>query len=247
MKSSMQPLIIIPARMASTRLPNKPLRKIAGKPMICHVIDRARESNCAPILVATDHPDIEACVTQYGEKVIMTDSNLPSGSDRIWQAYTKADMPNITHIINLQGDMPTIEPQLIRDALDGFTNPQTHITTFVSPLHQDDFDNPNSVKAVVAWQDKKKGRALYFSRANLPYGDAQKWHHIGIYAYQKEALEQFVKLPPSLLEKSEKLEQLRALEAGMTIAVMTTNAAPQGVDVEADIAKVEACLLAKSG
>ncbi|MDE3061261.1 MAG: 3-deoxy-manno-octulosonate cytidylyltransferase [Pseudomonadota bacterium] len=223
----MNPIILIPARMAATRLPGKPLADIAGKPMIVRVLERAKLSGIRDIAVACDSEAIAAAVEKAGGRAVLTDPNLPSGSDRIWQALTKID-PQEKHdiVLNLQGDMPTFEPMVIQKTLALLDDPAIDIATPVAEIiDEKEKTDPSVVKTVMAGN-----RALYFSRAAVPHGDGPLYHHIGLYAYLRPALKKFVALPPSPLEKREKLEQLRALEAGMTIGVARVEAVPLGVD-----------------
>ncbi len=229
----MRPIILIPARYASTRLPGKPMADIHGKPMILHVWERAIASGLGPVVVATDYAGILEAVTAAGGIAVMTREDHPSGSDRIWEALSLAD-PEGKHdiIINLQGDLPTLDPALIGLLAGPFTDLSIDITTLaVEITSAEDRVNPAIVKPVVAWDAAgKQGRALYFSRATLPHGEGACFHHIGLYAYRRSALERFVSLPPSPLEVREKLEQLRALEHGMRIEVLRVETHPLGVD-----------------
>jgi len=225
----MKPIILIPARMASTRLPDKPLALIAGVPMIVHVWQRAMQAGCGEVVVACDGKAIADAITVAGGRAVITDPDLPSGSDRIFQALLRLDNgKNYDAVINVQGDMPTLDPALIRQALTLLDNPATDIATLAAPIRveREKFD-PAVVKVVIS-----AGRALYFSRATIPYGDGPLYHHIGLYAYRRAALEKFVGLPTSPLEKREKLEQLRALEAGMRIDVAIVDTVPLGVDTQ---------------
>lgn len=240
----MIPIVLIPARMASTRLPGKPLAEIAGKPMIVQVLERAREAGFPRIVVAAAEGDIADAVTMAGGEAVLTRPDHPSGSDRIFEALTALD-PEGAHdaIINLQGDLPTLEPAAIRAVAEALRTTGADIATLVAPCAPEDRANPNVVKAVVSFPSGETvGRALYFTRATAPHGDGPLWHHIGIYAYTRAALARFVALPPSPLEVREKLEQLRALEAGMTIAVATVGGVPLGVDTPEDLDKARAAL-----
>lgn len=223
----MNPIILIPARMAATRLPDKPLADIGGKPMIVRVLERAQLSGIKDIAVACDGEAIATAVTHAGGNAVITDLDLPSGSDRIWQALQKID-PGKNHdiILNLQGDMPTFDPSVIKKTLALFSDPSVDIATAAAAItNEKEKADPAVVKTVIAGN-----RALYFSRATVPYGTGPLYHHIGLYAYRRPALEKFVGLAPSALEKREKLEQLRALEAGMVMAVAIVDAVPLGVD-----------------
>lgn len=225
-------IIIIPARMGSTRLPNKPLADIGGKPMVVRVMEQALKANVGEVMVACAEVEIKEAVEKAGGKAILTSPDLPSGTDRIYHAArsTPHDI-----IINLQGDMPLIDPAIIHKVLEPLKNHNADIATLVTPVkNAADKNNPNKVKAILA----ENGRALYFTRSPAPHGDDQFYYHIGIYAYRRAALEAFIKLPPSPLEQREKLEQLRALEAGMYIAAAVVDAEPLGVDTPEDLEKI---------
>jgi 3-deoxy-manno-octulosonate cytidylyltransferase (CMP-KDO synthetase) len=230
-------LVLIPARMAATRLPGKPLLDIAGLPMIVHVLRRADAAGIGRVAVATDTPEIAAAVTAHGFEAVMTRADHPSGSDRIYEALCKLDPAGaIQTVINLQGDFPTILPDNIRAVLGPLTDPAVDIATLAAEIHTDEEStNPNVVKVIGSPLEPERLRALYFTRATAPWGDGPRYHHIGLYAYRREALERFVRLPPSPLELREKLEQLRALEAGMRIDVSIVETVPRGVDTPADL------------
>ena len=230
-------LVLIPARMAATRLPGKPLLDIGGLPMIVHVLRRAEEAQIGRVAVATDTPEIASAVRAHGGEVVMTRPDHPSGSDRIFEALKQLDPQGQTEIVvNLQGDFPTISPGNIRDVLPPLADPAVDIATLAAQIHTDEeATNPNVVKAVGSPIGPRRLRALYFTRATAPTGDGPRYHHIGLYAYRRAALERFVTLPPSLLEQQEKLEQLRALEAGMRIDVTIVDTVPRGVDTPADL------------
>jgi 3-deoxy-manno-octulosonate cytidylyltransferase (CMP-KDO synthetase) len=230
-------LVLIPARMAATRLPGKPLLDIAGLPMIVHVLRRAEAAGIGRVAVATDTPDIAAAVTAHGGEAVMTRADHPSGSDRIYEALCTLDPRGEAEIvINLQGDFPTISPDNIRDVLAPLADPAVDIATLAAEIHsEEESTNPNVVKAVGARIGARRLRALYFTRATAPWGDGPRYHHIGLYAYRRQALERFVALPPSALERQEKLEQLRALEAGMRIDIAIVDTVPRGVDTPADL------------
>ncbi len=230
-------LVLIPARMASTRLPGKPLLDIAGQPMIVQVLRRAQEAAIGRVAVATDTPEIAAAVAAAGGEVVMTRPDHPSGSDRIYEALCRLDPAREAEIVvNLQGDFPTIDPQNISDVLPPLEDPAVDIATLAAQIHTEEESlNPNVVKAVGSPLGGRRMRALYFTRATAPHGDGPRYHHIGLYAYRRAALERFVSLPPSPLEQQEKLEQLRALGAGMRIDVMIVDAVPRGVDTPADL------------
>jgi 3-deoxy-manno-octulosonate cytidylyltransferase (CMP-KDO synthetase) len=230
-------LVLIPARMASTRLPGKMLLDIAGLPMIVHVLRRAEAANIGRVAVATDTPDIAAAIRSHGGEAVMTSADHPSGSDRIFEALGELDPSARAEIvINLQGDFPTIRPDDIRDVLRPLDDPAVDIATLAAEIHTDEEDsNPNVVKAIGSRLSERRLRALYFSRATAPWGDGPRYHHVGLYAYRRQALERFVALPPSPLELQEKLEQLRALEAGMRIDITIVDTVPRGVDTPADL------------
>jgi 3-deoxy-manno-octulosonate cytidylyltransferase (CMP-KDO synthetase) len=237
-------LILIPARMASTRLPGKPLADIAGRPMIAHVLDRAVESGLGPVFVATDSQQIATAVEKAGGQAVMTRADHASGSDRIFEAMERIGA-DADIVVNVQGDLPTIDPADIRAALAPLSDPAVDIATLAAEIRRsEERANPNVVK-VVGTPVGRAGanasghvdrlRALYFTRATAPYGEGPLYHHIGLYAYRRAALERFVHLPASPLEKREKLEQLRALEAGMRIDVAVVAAVPLGVDTPHDL------------
>ena len=230
-------LVLIPARMAATRLPNKPLMDIHGLPMIVHVLRRAEEAEIGRVAVATDTVDIADAVKAHGGEAVMTSPEHPSGSDRIHEAMRKLDPAGHAEIvINLQGDFPTITIDNIRDVLPPLADPAVDIATLASQIHTEEEDRASSVvKAVGTSLGGRRMRALYFTRATAPHGDGPRYHHIGVYAYRRAALERFVSLPPSPLEKQEKLEQLRALEAGMRIDITIVDTVPRGVDTPADL------------
>ncbi len=227
------PIIVIPARMQATRLPGKPLADINGRPMIAHVIDRAKEADIGPVVVAAAETEIAEAAEQYGAKAVLTDPDLPSGSDRIKAALDSLDKDRkYDVVINVQGDIPTISPLSIRAALTPLEEPSVDISTLVAEIKiQEELLNPNVVKAVLA----ASGRALYFSRALVPTGSGPVYHHIGLYGYRRKALERFVQLQPSPLELRERLEQLRALEDGMVISAAVVDDIPLGVDDRDDL------------
>jgi len=230
-------LVLIPARMAATRLPGKPLLDIAGEPMIVHVLRRAQDAGIGRVVVATDAPEIARAVTASGGEAVMTRADHPSGSDRIFEALEALDPSGrIGIVINVQGDLPTIQPNDIRSVLTPLEDPGVDIATLAAVIRKDDeHTNPNVVKVIGSPVGEDRLRALYFSRATAPYGDGPRYHHIGLYAYRREALARFVALPPSTLEIREKLEQLRALEAGMRIDVTVVDTVPLGVDTPHDL------------
>ncbi|MCM2439230.1 3-deoxy-manno-octulosonate cytidylyltransferase [Agrobacterium vitis] len=240
-------LVLIPARMASTRLPGKPLADIAGLPMIVQVAKRAAEANVGRIVVAVDHLDVFATVTAAGFEAVMTGEQHQSGSDRIYEALMTVDPKGEAEIIiNVQGDLPTIDPETIRAALRPLDDPAVDIATLTVEIEDEaEKTNPNVVKVVGSPLSDNRLRALYFTRATAPHGKGPLYHHIGLYAYRRAALERFVALSPSVLEKRESLEQLRALEAGMRIDVEIVDTVPLGVDTPADLEKARAILAAK--
>lgn len=239
------PIILIPARRESTRLPGKVLADIHGKPMIVHVMDRAREADIGPVLIAAADEEIVAVVRDAGGQAELTDPDHPSGSDRIYEALTRFD-PDRRYdaIVNVQGDLPTIDPVSVKAAFDVLADPSVDIGTIAAEITlPEERTNPNVVKAVFALKPPDSvGRALYFTRATAPSGDGPLYHHIGLYAYRRAALERFVTLPPGLLEQREKLEQLRALEAGMRIDVARVDTVPLGVDTPADLTRARELL-----
>jgi 3-deoxy-manno-octulosonate cytidylyltransferase (CMP-KDO synthetase) len=230
-------LVLIPARMAATRLPGKPLLDIAGLPMIVHVLRRAEEANIGRVAVATDTVEIADAVRAAGGEAVMTRASHASGSDRIHEAMLALDPAGKAEIVvNLQGDFPTIVPDTIRAALPPLDDPAVDIATLASQIQTEEEDRaPSVVKAVGSPIGPNRLRALYFTRATAPYGEGPRYHHIGLYAYRRAALERFVTLPPSPLEQQEKLEQLRALEAGMRIDITLVDSVPRGVDTPADL------------
>jgi len=241
----MTPIIVIPSRMASTRLPGKPLALIAGRAMILHVLDRAREADIGPVAVACADEEVAAVVRADGGTAIMTDPSLPSGSDRVHAALAELD-PQGRHdvVVNVQGDQPMIPAQQLRAVLSPLFDLTVDIATLVTPiLTTEEAATPSIVKAVCAFDEGQAvASALYFSRAAIPAGDGPLWHHIGIYAYRRAALACFVALPESPLERREHLEQLRALEAGMRIACARVDHAPFGVDTPGDLERARAIL-----
>jgi 3-deoxy-manno-octulosonate cytidylyltransferase (CMP-KDO synthetase) len=237
-------LVLIPARMAATRLPGKPLLDIAGLPMIVHVLRRAEAANIGPVAVATDTAEIAAAVQAHGGHVVMTRADHPSGSDRIAEALGKLDPDGkVEIVINLQGDFPTIRPENIGAVLGPLADPAVEIATLAALIHtEEEATNPNVVKVIGSQLAPTRLRALYFTRATAPWGEGPRYHHIGLYAYRRAALQRFIALPPSPLEQREKLEQLRALEAGMRIDVGIVDTVPRGVDTPADL-ETARCIL----
>ena len=244
----MNPIVVIPARLASTRLPNKPLADINGKPMIVHMLERGLEADIGPVAVACGDPEIADAVRQAGGRAVLTDPGLPSGSDRVHAAMAELD-PDRRHdvVVNLQGDFPTLEAGQLRLVVTPLADAGIDIGTLVVPIHSEEEANTASfVKAAVAFQDGQSvAPALYFSRLPIPWGDGPRWHHIGIYAWRRAALNRFVTLPPSPLERRESLEQLRALENGIQIAVVKVDYGPFGVDTPADLERARLILKPK--
>jgi 3-deoxy-manno-octulosonate cytidylyltransferase (CMP-KDO synthetase) len=239
-------LILIPARMASRRLPGKPLADIAGEPMIIRVMRRAQAALIGPVLVATDSEAIAACVEKAGGSAIMTRVDHVSGSDRIYEALTTADpQHNADIVVNLQGDLPTLAPLDLVRAIEPLRDAAVDIGTLAAEIgRSEEHSNPNVVKVVGTAVTANRLRALYFTRATAPWGPGPLFHHIGVYAYRREALARFVGLPPSPLEQREKLEQLRALEAGMRIDVAIIDTVPLGVDTPEDLERARELLSA---
>lgn len=261
----MNPLIVIPARLAATRLPGKPLARIGTAPMIVHVMRRALEAKLGPVLVACDCEEIAEAVRAAGGEAVLTRADHPSGSDRIWEAIERFD-PESRHdvIVNLQGDVPTLDPQLLHAILAPLEDAAVDIATLGTPITRaEEHTNPSVVKIVLSLnplspQGEKLGegslpaspltgggaigRALYFTRAAAPHGPGERYHHIGVYAYRRAALKTFVGLPPSPLELREKLEQLRALEHGLRIDVAVVDTVPLGVDTPEDLERARAIL-----
>ncbi|HAA92674.1 MAG TPA: 3-deoxy-manno-octulosonate cytidylyltransferase [Rhodospirillaceae bacterium] len=239
------PIILIPARLAATRFPNKPLAEIHGVPMIVHVWRRAIEVDVGPVLVAAGDQAIAEAIGDAGGDAVMTDPELPSGSDRIQAALADYDPDrNFDAVINLQGDLPTIAPSDVRTSLAPLKDAGVDIATIGAVITRDaERDDPNVVKAVASIASGDTiGRCLYFTRASAPSGDGPLIHHIGLYAYRRAALDQFVSLEPGILEQREKLEQLRALEAGMRIDIALVDTVPLGVDTPADLERAKAML-----
>ena len=237
-------LVLIPARMAATRLPGKPLADIAGRPMIAHVADRAAASGIGRVVIATDSAEIRDAAQSFGHEATMTASHHQSGSDRIFEALETLDPGRrVEAVLNLQGDLPTIEPALIGRAAALLDEPAVDIGTLGAGIVRDEEKtNPNVVKIVGSPLSPDRLRALYFTRATAPWGEGPLYHHIGIYAWRRAALERFVSLPPSALEKREKLEQLRALEAGMRIDAAIVDTVPLGVDTPDDLERARALI-----
>lgn len=230
--------------MQATRLPGKPLADIHGRAMIVHVWERAVAAACGAVVVATDSEEIAARVRSAGGTAVMTRADHASGSDRVFEAVCAADPARRAEVIvNLQGDLPTLEPGLVRAAVAALTEGGADLATLGAVIREEDErTNPNVVKIVGTPISPDRLRALYFTRATAPWGEGPLYHHIGIYAYRRAALERFVSLPPSPLERREKLEQLRALEAGMRIDAAIVDTVPLGVDTPADLERARRLL-----
>lgn len=242
----MNPIIIIPVRMAASRLPNKPLADIHGEPMVVRVWRCGMAANLGPVVVACCGPEIEEAVKKAGGQAVITDPALPKGTDRIYAALKQIDgseQPHHDVVINLQGDLPTMSASLLRQVLAPLSDPSVDISTLVVPItHKADLENPNVVKVAMAAIREvpggKVGGCLYFSRSLVPSGGEAHYRHIGVYAYRRKALEAYVRMPVSPLEDAEQLEQLRALEAGMRIDAAVVYEVPPSVDTPEDLAHV---------
>jgi 3-deoxy-manno-octulosonate cytidylyltransferase (CMP-KDO synthetase) len=234
--------------MAATRLPGKPLAEIAGTPMIVHVMRRAEEAEIGPVVVATDAREVAMAVEKAGGRAVLTRADHPSGSDRIFEALGQVDPQGSAKIVvNVQGDLPTLAPSAIAAALTPLTDAAVDIATLAAQITAaKERTDPNVVKVVGTPVSPGRLRALYFTRASAPTGEGPLYHHIGLYAYRRPALERFVKLPPSPLERRERLEQLRALEAGMRIDVALVDGVPLGVDTPEDLETARAMLTGRS-
>ncbi len=247
--SDLNPIIVIPARMASRRLPGKPLADIGGVPMIVHVMERAKSANAGPVIVACAEEEIYRAVRSAGGVAVLTDPDLPSGTDRVRAALEIID-PEKHHkcVVNVQGDLPSLDPAAIGAAVQVLGEiPACDIATLaVATTDPREIADPSVVKAVVSMTSKTRGRAMYFTRASAPSGDGPVYHHVGLYAYRRDALDRFCALPQSLLEKRERLEQLRALEAGMRIDVAMIDSAPEGVDTPADLKRARDMILGRT-
>jgi 3-deoxy-manno-octulosonate cytidylyltransferase (CMP-KDO synthetase) len=240
-----RPLFIIPARLGATRLPGKPLADILGEPMIVHVWRRVAAANAGPVFVATDSAEIAHVVRRAGGETVMTGSHHESGSDRVHEAASIVDPKGEAGIVvNVQGDMPMLHPGVATAALEPLADPAVDIATVAAQIVEPAECLDPAVVKIVPSAFSRPGifRAIYFSRGGAPYGPGAYYHHIGIYAFRRAALERFVRLPPSALERRERLEQLRALEAGMRIDVRLVDSIPFGVDVPADLERARALL-----
>jgi 3-deoxy-manno-octulosonate cytidylyltransferase (CMP-KDO synthetase) len=244
----MNAIIVIPARMASARLPGKPLADIAGVPMIVRVWRQAMKANAGPVLVAAAEGKVAGAIRRAGGDAVLTEPALSSGSDRVHRALMQYDPDRrFDVVINLQGDLPALDPGAITAVAAALNRSGCDIATLAAPISDPrDLDNPAVVKAIVAWDDSQaRGRALYFTRARAPFGDGPLFHHVGIYAFARAALERFIALPVSALERREKLEQLRALEAGMHIEVARIDEVPLSVDTPEDLERARTILSAQ--
>lgn len=245
----MKPVVMIPARLAASRLPNKPLADLNGEPMIVAVWRRAIEADIAPVWIATDTQSIADAIQAVGGKAVLTRADHPSGSDRVFEALGKIDPDGAYDaVINVQGDLPTVTPATIRAAAEPLRDAEVDIGTPVAIIHREEERSASSVVKMVGTPlGGGRFRALYFTRAQAPWGDGPLYHHIGLYAWRRAALARFVSLPPSPLELREKLEQLRALEAGMRIDAMEVSEVPLGVDTPADLLRARELMSAQAG
>ncbi len=245
----MSSLVLIPARLGSTRLPGKPLADVAGEPMIVHVWRRAVELGVGPVAVATDSPEIVVAVEKAGGRAVLTRDDHVSGSDRIFEALSVLDPDHeVERIVNVQGDLPTIDPDAIRSAVALLDDPDVDLGTLGAIIRRSaEKTDPNVVKLIGTEVGTGGGRlrALYFTRATAPWGEGELIHHIGLYVWRRNALARFVRLPPSVLELRERLEQLRALEAGMRIDAALVDDVPLGVDTEHDLERARELLAAR--
>lgn len=243
------PIVLIPARMAARRLPGKPLAEIAGRPMIAHVLERAQAAAIGPVVVACAEPEIADAVEAAGGHAVLTRADHASGSDRIHEALQAID-PEGRHdaVVNLQGDLPTLDAALPARALALLADPAVDVGTLAAEITDAaERADPSVVKAVVSGAPGAgQGRALYFTRATAPAGEGPLWHHIGLYAYRREALARFVALPPGPLERRERLEQLRLLEKGMRIEVAFVDTVPLGVDTPAQLERARALIASEA-
>ena len=238
----MNPIVLIPARMAATRLPGKPLLEIGGVPMIVQVWRRACEAGVGPVVVATDDARIATAIEAVGGSAVLTRGDHPSGTDRIHEALETID-PDGHHdlVVNLQGDLPTLDPAIVAAALLPLADPEVALSTLAALIRRDEERSDASIVKLVGTEIAPgRLRALYFTRATAPWGDGPLYHHIGLYGFRRAALRRFVALPPSPLERREKLEQLRALEAGMRIDAVVVDTVPLGVDNPAELARARA-------
>lgn len=242
---ALNPIVVIPARLKATRLPDKPLADIHGEAMIVHVWRRAVSAGIGPVVVACAEDAVADAIRQAGGTAIMTDPDHPSGSDRVFEAVQICDPKgHFNAVVNVQGDLPTLDPEIVRAVFAPLLTPGVDVATLVAEIHDPaERTNPNVVKAVIGLQPGQTiGRALYFTRATAPTGEGPLYHHIGLYAFRREALKRFVVLPQGVLEARERLEQLRALENGMRIDAALVDTIPLGVDTLADLDRARAIL-----
>lgn len=242
---SLSPVIVIPARMASSRLPGKPMADIGGVPMIVHVWRRAMEAELGPVLVACAETEIAEAIEKAGGHAVLTNPDHPSGSDRVFEAVEKFDPDQrYTAVINVQGDLPTLDPRIIRATFLPLEQSGVDIATVMTEITDpSELDNPNVVKAIVGLKrGEVTGRALYFTRAMAPSGEGPLFHHIGLYSFRRDSLRRFISLPQGVLERRERLEQLRALENGMRIEVTLVATSPLGVDTPVELERARAIL-----
>jgi 3-deoxy-manno-octulosonate cytidylyltransferase (CMP-KDO synthetase) len=242
----MNPVVLIPSRLGATRLPRKPLADILGEPMIVHVWRRALEADVGPVIVATDSAEIAEVITSVGGQAVLTGMDHVSGTDRIAEALTKMD-PDARYdvIVNLQGDLPTVAPYVSRQTMALLADPAVDIGTPVALItHDADGNEPSIVKMVGSPIAPGRFRALYFTRARAPWGEGDLYHHIGLYVWRRSAFDRLVTLPPSPLEQREKLEQLRALEAGMRIDAVVVDDVPLGIDTPGDLIRARQIMAA---
>jgi 3-deoxy-manno-octulosonate cytidylyltransferase (CMP-KDO synthetase) len=239
-----QPIVVIPARMAAERLPGKPLLDIGGTPMVVHVWRRAQEAALGPVLVATDTPEIVRVIEAAGGTAVLTRAGHETGSDRVFEAADAAGGHEV--VVNLQADMPNIAPEILRAALLPLADPEVDVATLATRMADSGQSaNPSIVKVIATPVAENRLRALYFTRAAAPWGEGDLLQHIGVYAFRRSALARFAALPRSPLEKRERLEQLRALEAGMRIDVTLVAETPIGVDTPGDLARARAYFATK--
>ncbi len=229
-------ITLIPARMHAKRLPNKPMALINDKPMIVHVWEKAMSADIGPVFVATDSSEIYNIIKNEGGNSVMTNSDLASGSDRIHKALEKID-PNedYNNVINLQGDLPELDPKLLHILKELLINNKCDLATLVTEISKNEADKEQIVKTAVSWNDKNIGKAIYFSRSLIPFGAEEFWHHVGIYGWKRKSLKRFVEMKVSDLERFEKLEQLRAIEAGMSIVISKVDFKFNGIDTLDDL------------
>lgn len=243
-------IVLIPARLAASRLPNKPLADVAGQPLIVQVLRRAVEADVGPVAVACCDISVAEAVGRAGGRAVMTDPDHPSGSDRIFEALQTIDPDGAYDtVVNVQGDLPTIAPGDVAAALEALVSSDADVSTIAAEIRDPrERDDPSVVKAILSLPPgAEQGRALYFTRATAPSGDGPLFHHIGLYVYRREALARFVDLPPTPLERRERLEQLRLLENGMRIVCRVVESVPLGVDTPADLEEARRQLAAQAG